>query len=459
MPLAWAPLEPVVSAAMPESAQSTDLTEALSHLDELTNWERRPRGSMRVGLGPMYDLMRRLGNPHESFRSVHVAGTKGKGSVCALIEAGLLRAGLRVGRYSSPHVEHVTERVSLLGQPTAEAKLARALLQTLDEYEAAKQAETPASDATWFDILTAAAFLMFKEAKLDWAVVEVGIGGRLDSTNVVNAEIAIVTNIELEHTEILGSSREAIATEKAGILKPGAALATTLAADDAAGRALQERANQLGCPVLRANFAADATIEERNVDLVGLALDYLGGRGVNARPDQGVETSVGAWLLDGATRIRARLPGRLERREIYGFGDAPDASRAMPVVFDGAHIPFNLAAVIRDLNRQPDLRGPCVAIVALAGDKDAAGLLLELSRRAAVAVFTESPVAGRGRSAVDLAELATSLGIASETEPDPRRAFERGVQLASDAGAWVLVTGSLYLVGALRAHTTPSHER
>jgi dihydrofolate synthase/folylpolyglutamate synthase len=435
---------------MSEPAQSSDLTEALSRLDELTDWERRPRGSMRVGLEPMFDLMQRLGNPHESFRSIHVAGTKGKGSVCALVEAGLLRVGLRVGRYSSPHVERVTERVNILGQPADEAELARTLTRTLDGYEAAKRAQTPASDATWFDVLTAAAFLMFKEAKLDWAVVEVGIGGRLDSTNVVNADVAIVTNIELEHTEILGSTREAIASEKVGILKPGAVLATTLAADDAAGRVLQERADQLGCPVLRTNFSADATIEERNVQLVGLALDCLGGRGVNARSDQGAETSVGAWLLDGATRVRARLPGRLERREIIGLADPRRGSRVTSVVFDGAHIPFNLAAVIRDLNRQPGLSGPCVAIVALAGDKDAAGFLSELSRRATVAVFTELPVAGRGRSATDLAELATSLGITSEEEPDARRAFERGVQLASSAGAWVLVTGSLYLVGALR---------
>ena len=439
---------------MSEPAQSRDLTEVLSRLDELTNWERRPRGSMRVGLEPMHDLMQRLGDPHKSFRSLHVAGTKGKGSVCALIEAGLLRAGLKVGRYASPHVERVTERVSILGQPTDETKLARAATRRLDEYEAAKRAQTSASDATWFDVLTAAAFLMFREAELDWAVVEVGIGGRLDSTNVVNAEIAIVTNIELEHTEILGSTREAIAYEKIGILKPGAVLATTLAAADAAGRVLQERADHLGCPVLRTNFFADATIEERNVQLVGLALDDLGGKGVSTHSGPMAEASVGAWLLDGVTRARARLPGRLERREIHDFDDPSRGSRVTPVVFDGAHIPFNLAAVIRDLNRQPDLSGPCVAIVALACDKDAVGFLSELARRATVAVFTELPGAGRGRPATDLAELAKSLGIASDVEPNSRRAFERGVQLASSAGAWVLVTGSLYLVGELRGLAT-----
>jgi dihydrofolate synthase / folylpolyglutamate synthase len=143
---------------MPASKQSRYLTEALARLDSLTDWEHRLRGSMRVGLEPMKDLMQRMGNPHESFHSIHVTGTKGKGSVCALIAAGLLRAGWRVGCYSSPHVECVTERVSILGHPTDEDELARALMRALDEYDAARRFRTPGYDATWFDMLTAAAF-------------------------------------------------------------------------------------------------------------------------------------------------------------------------------------------------------------------------------------------------------------------------------------------------------------
>jgi dihydrofolate synthase/folylpolyglutamate synthase len=406
---------------------------------------------MRVGLDPMRDLMHRLDNPHENFRSIHVAGTKGKGSVCALIEAGLSRAGWRLGRYASPHVEHVTERVSILGRAADETELAAALTRTLDAYETAKRAETPGGDATWFDVLTAAAFLVFKKSRLDWAVVEVGLGGRLDSTNVVNAEIAIVTNIELEHTEVLGDSREAIAREKVGILKPGATLATTLAADDAAGYVLQERAEQLGCPVLRTKLALDATIADRNAELAGVVLDHLGRKGLlTCSSIGGADTAIGSWLLDGATRTNARLPGRMERFNIGNFGEARSTRQKIPVVLDGAHIPFNLAAVMRDLTRQPDLNGPCVAIVALAADKDAAGFLAVLSRHAADVIFTELPVSGRSHSAAHLNALAISLGMRSEAESDPKRAFERGVELAAKAGAWALVTGSLYLVGVLR---------
>ena len=424
---------------MPAMAENHELARAMARLDALTDWERRPRKTMRVGLEPMADLAARLGRPEASFRSIHVAGTKGKGSVSALIEAALARAGLRVGRYGSPHVERVTERVSLQGREIDEASLARALDRALDAYGAAREASTPAADATWFDLLTAAAFIAFAEGRLEWAVVEVGLGGRLDSTNIIKGEIAIVTNIELEHTEILGDSRPAIAREKVGILKPGAVLITTLGPEDEAGRVLQARADELGCPVIRPGLDAAATIEETNVALAGAALDELGRQGVRAR-----STAAGAWLLDAETRAAARLPGRMERFDIE------IGSTSLPVVLDGAHVPFNLKAVLSDLARAPGLAGPCVAIVALAADKDAEGFVAELGKRASTIVFTELPDSSRGRSPAELQALAASLGLPSEIEPDAKRALRRGLERAVGADSWLLVAGSLYLVGALR---------
>jgi dihydrofolate synthase / folylpolyglutamate synthase len=418
------------------AAQVSGLAQTLTRLDELTHWERRPRDSVRAGLDPMRELMARLGDPHQAFRSIHVAGTKGNGSVCALLEAALLRAGLRAGRYASPHVVDVTERFSLGGRPVAERNLSIALADALDAYEAARADGGAARDATWFDLLTAASFLLFQRFAVEWAVVEVGIGGRFDSTNVVSGEIAVVTNIGLEHTEILGKTREAIAADKIGILKPGARLVTTLGPDDAAGRVLHEAALRLGCPVHPARSSAEATIEEANVALAGLALDQFG--------ELGGGTPIGAWLLDPATRDAARLPGRMERREI-----AHDGVR-VPVVFDGAHVPFNLAAVLRDCARQPGLGTSCVAVVALAHDKDAIGFLTELARAARFVVFTQSPVASRSRATGELSAIAASLGLASEVEEDSARAFQRAVEFAARSGAWLLVTGSLYLVGALR---------
>ncbi len=340
-----------------------------------------------------------------------------------------------------------------------------------------------------------------------------GLAGGSNSTNIVVGEIAVVTNIGLEHTEILGKTRAAIAREKVGILKGAAALITPLDADDEAGRVLAARADELGSPVIRPPLAAAATIEETNVALAGAALDQLGRLGVRARSaelgysprkqelplapppplwgregvggraDRGTssvrakngkrrrdpppsfphkgggglsnrkststrsaldEAPIGAWLLDEETRAAARLPGRMERF------DLEVGARRLPVVLDGAHVPFNLEAVLSDLARTPDLSGPCVAVVALAADKDARGFVAELGRRAATVVFTDLPGSSRGRSPAELKALGASLGLKSEAEPDATRALRRGVELATQASAWLLVTGSLYLVGALR---------
>ena len=421
-------------------AENHNLARAMKRLDALTDWERRPRNKMRVGLEPMRDLAARLGDPQKSFRSIHVAGTKGKGSVSALIEVALAHAGLRVGRYASPHVERITERVSVQGHDVDEPTLARALDLALNAYEAARNAVTPAANATWFDLLTAAAFIIFAETQREWAVIEVGLGGRLDSTNIVNGEIAVVTNIALEHTEILGDTRAAIAGEKVGILKPGAVLITSLSADDEAGRVLQTRVDELGARVKRTRVDPSAPIEQINLALAAAVLGELRRKGVSGRSGK----PVGAALLDSATRAAARRPGRMERF------DLEVGPRRLPVVMDGAHVPFNIGAVLRDLALAPDLSGSCVAIVALAADKDAKGFVAELAGRAATVLFTDLPGSSRGRPPVELQALAESLGLTSEVEPDAKRALKRGLELAARANAWLLVTGSLYLVGALR---------
>ncbi len=203
---------------------------------------------------------------------------------------------------------------------------------------------------------------------------------------------------------------------------------------------VQARADEVGCLVARARAAGDPTIEETNVALASVVLDQLGRKGVRARSGE----PLGAGLLDAETRLAARLVGRMERRDI------DVSSSRVPVVFDGAHVPFNLAAVLHDLARIPQFAGPGVAVVALAVDKDAAGFLTELRKRTSAVVLTELPSTNRGRPAAELHRLAQALGLSSEVEPDPKGAFRRGLELARKAEAWLLVTGSLYLVGALR---------
>lgn len=425
---------------MPMQNQNPRLIEALSQLDQLTNWEQRPRGEMRVGLEPILDLSARLGNPHRAFRSIHVAGTKGKSSTSALLEAGLRHAGISVGRYASPHVEHISERVSINGRPVEEAVLAEALFLALDALRAARSEATAAEAATWFDLLTAAGFLIFRDAGIKWAVVETGLGGRLDSTNIVDSDVSIITNIGLEHTEILGRTRAAIAFEKAGIIKPHSTAVTPLEADDEAGTVIARRAAEIDARLIRPDFSALKTIAERNVAVAGAALDVLGELGVKARDGK----SVGGWLIDTAAQQESQLPGRLERFVV------PVAGRGVSVMLDGAHVPFNLEAVLDDLAGIEGFAGPGIAVVAIAADKDAAGLLEVMARYGVSAIFTA--VSDRFRSPAELQALAGAIGLASQVIEDPQAAYEKALDRAAASGAWVILTGSLYLAGLLREH-------
>ncbi|MGO7373744.1 folylpolyglutamate synthase/dihydrofolate synthase family protein [Rhizobium ruizarguesonis] len=432
---------------MSSHIESERLSNSLAELDQLTNWERRPRGDMRVDLEPMRDLARRLGDPHNSFRIVHVAGTKGKGSTCALIEAGLVRAGFSVGRYASPHVMHITERVSIDGRPVGEERLADALGAALAAFKDARREATDGQRATWFDILTVSAFLIFSLEGVEWAVLETGLGGRWDSTNIVQSDVAVITNIDLEHTEILGKTRAAIAFEKAGIIKRGATVVTLLPEADEAGAVVSARAEELGSVVRRPTVSADATIEQRNVALAGAVLDVLGKMGVMTKGASAMSEPLGEQLLDPSTIEAARLPGRLEKLAVNVTTGGDNAK--VNVVLDGAHVPFNLAAVLSDLSQDEKYRAPCIAVMSIAEDKDAAGLLSTMTRHDMSIIFTT--VGARSRSPEQLKTIADTLGLLSIVMLDPLEAYQEALAGATESGAWVLVTGSLYLVGIIRS--------
>lgn len=427
---------------MSSNIQSTKLAIALRRLDDLTDWERRPRGSMQVNVEPVLDLAHRLGDPHHSFQTVHVAGTKGKGSTCSLIAAGLQQAGLKVGRYASPHLSHISERVVVNGCPVDEDCLADALAEALEAFEAARDEGTHGQSATWFDVLTVTAFLIFRTQGVEWAVVEAGLGGRLDSTNIVRSEVAVITNIDLEHTEVLGSTRGAIAFEKAGIIKAGSIVITPIAEEDEAGDVIARRAHELGCDVRRPSIPSRATIEARNVIVAGTALDAMNDLHIEAGA---APHKLGAELLDRQTIESARLPGRLDVRK--DTVATSSGSREVSIVFDGAHVPFNLRAVLADLALDKQYSRPCSVVMALAEDKDAIGLLSALDPAVYSLLFTT--LGAKFRDPNELKDIADERGFSSKAIGDPHRAYDNALQAAADANGWVLVTGSLHLVGTV----------
>lgn len=425
----------------PAAAPSPRLELALERLDALVDWERRERTArMRVTVEPSRALLERLGRPQQRFCALHIAGTKGKGSVAALVAAGLRELGASTGTYSSPHVERVNERVCLGAEPIDDEALSISLEAALDALDAAHSGD-PAEEATWFDVLTAAAFHAFERAKVDFGVIECGLGGRLDSTNVLAAPVCVITNIGLEHTAILGDTREAIAREKAGVIGPGASVVMGSSETDPAGREILEIARAKGASIHAVAPAEGASIDELNQTLAARVLDELGRRVGERHPAVG--HGVGAWgsVLGEAVCRAARLPGRLERRRVA----------EVPVILDGAHTPESLEACLRDLENDPELPGRLVCVFGTGGEKNAP-LLLKVLRPRTDSVLCTSVGPGPYRAPEELRSMAQELGIDAMAIETPRAALDEALRLAGREG-YVLVTGSLHLVGAVRRFT------
>lgn len=410
-------------------------------LDERIDWEKRDRAAMRVDLGPCKDLCARLDHPEMSFRSVHVGGTKGKGSVASLVAQGLRQAGFSVGLYTSPHVERITERIQCNGEEVAEELLANGIDAVLAVRAEAEDDGTAATDASWFDLFTVAALHAMRAAKMEWAVIEVGLGGRLDSTNVIDAELAILTNIDLEHTRVLGNTRAAIAGEKAGILSPGQTLVSgvpDLGGEDDPGAVIAGRARTLGIPVVA--VAPLGTIPATNLSLASAALNALGSRGVLG---PGSAPLSGVLLTPGAIQD-ARLPGRMERR--WGPG-------GVPLILDGAHVASSIERICGELMDSEGLPGRPQVVLGLAKDKDHRAILKALSGRVDSLYCTTVP-SGIHLDAASLTQLARDEGFEVQEPVSAREALHRASARVA-GGGWVLVIGSLYLVGALRSETLP----
>ncbi len=388
---------------------------------------------IKFGLENMSKLTAELGNPHLRFPSVLIAGTNGKGSVTAMVEAALRAAGFRSARYTSPHLVRFEERFLVDGTEVATPVLAAAVSRVRTAVDALLSRGDLAAPATFFECATAAAFELFAEPAVDIAVLEVGLGGRLDATNIVTPLVCAITTIALDHQAQLGTTLEAIAAEKAGIIKPGAPVVIGRL-PEAAQAVIESIARSSAAPVIKALEVATlpagtqpalAGAHQRDNATVAVAvLGALHGRGFPVSV-QNIRTAI-----EGV-----RWPGRLERLR----------HRTSEVLLDAAHNSEGartLAAYLRETGWTD-----ATLVFGAMADKDARGMLDALAPVTARIICTTADTP-RAESAPTLASIAASVSTqwTIEVEERPAAALERAAMLSPR----VVVAGSIFLIGPLR---------
>ncbi len=434
--------------------------EALRIVFARSDFERgaRPPYSERVyRLARVEELLAAVGDPHRRYRSVHVAGTKGKGSTTAMIEAVLRAAGYRTGMYTSPHLHTFRERIRLGTEPISEVELA-ALMERLQPVLARRP------EVTVFEIITALAMLYFAERRVDWGVFEVGMGGRLDATNVLLPEVAAITSISLDHVQVLGNTLAAIAGEKAGIIKAGVPVVSAPQKPEALA-VIAEAATARGAPLTLAGRdwlwhirGEDPTGQRLDLyrpgheaapEYADLALPLLGAHqaenaavavaAIEALRDRGVAIPAEA-VREGLATVR--WPGRLEI-----------LSSSPLVVVDGAHNPYSIGRLLEAL----DLFGPRrVLLIFGAGQGHNPGELLTLAAQRAGQVWAVQAHHPKAAPAAELAAVAEAAGCPAAVAATVGQALRAAVALAGP-GDLVLATGSLFVVAETRAAWAELH--
>jgi len=411
---------------------------------------KRRRFGIKPGLDVELKLLETLGNPHERYPSVHIAGTNGKGSVAAMVASILRCAGYRTGLYTSPHLVKFNERFTVDGIQIGDAELARAIERI--EVQIPVVAGITGKEPTFFECSTAIAFDHFAARGVDVAVLETGMGGRLDATNVVTPMIAVVTRIGLEHTAFLGSDLESIAAEKAGIVKRGRPVVCGMM-DPAARAVVREAALAAGCAFVDAEQTVTARICSESLKGQTLAIETEGDSYGRVRlPVAGrhqvenVVTAVAAaetlnshcGLSLGGNAVKQGMealnwPGRFQLiREVP------------PEILDGAHNPDAARALVATLKKLAP-RSPVGLVAGMCADKDARGFLSEF-RDTAGRLWTVPLRNQRGMPPDELRSIGETVGLCSETSELPQ-ALQAARDWALDAQGVICICGSLFLVG------------
>lgn len=360
-----------------------DYSAALDYILRFADYERLPRSAVVFDLRRMEQLLERLGNPHNVVRSVHIAGTKGKGSTASMVASILTCSGYRTGLYTSPHLLSFTERIQVDGKPIDEAGFAR-LVETLEPEVEAVNKEKSYGELTTFEILTALAFAYFREEKVDYQVLETGLGGRLDATNVVKPEVCIITSISYDHTDVLGDTLAKIAAEKAGIIKAGSNVVCSPQFPEAM-EVIEKVCRERGARLIR--VGSDVAWREKGFSAGGQSFEVNGITGsyelsIPLLGEYQLENAAGAVaavevlgemgasisprsIADGLAQVR--WPGRLQ------------VLRQKPwLIIDGAHNAYSAKRLVEAL-KQYFAFDRAFLIFGASGDKDVPGLVAELA--------------------------------------------------------------------------------
>jgi dihydrofolate synthase / folylpolyglutamate synthase len=415
------------------------------------------RFGIKLGLETVQNMLAGLNNPHGHYRSIHVAGTNGKGSVATMLATILTASGYKVGRYTSPHLESFNERICINGDPISDDHVVQA-------YKKVQTVQPAKRQPTFFEYTTVMAFWEFARSKVDWAVIETGMGGRMDATNVVEPAVSVVTNISLEHRSYLGRTIAAIATEKAGIIKPGTPIVTAVA-QPAAWKVISSRAAENNAAVYRRgrDFKTRRTTGRRfsytgidshwtglelslngahqvqNASLVLAACELLNRHGLA----QVGEMSIRRGLKE------SRWPGRLEV-----VSDRP------LVILDGAHNLTGARTLSTHMRSEYGDRN-ITLVVGILNDKPFQMMLKDLISPCQRVIITQ-PKIDRAIPAPELAAAAKKYCTHIEIIPDVGHAATYAVS-SSRTDDVICIAGSLYVVGeartALLHKTSSAHDR
>lgn len=400
----------------------------------------------KFGLRTMKVLAREFGHPERSFKSILIAGTNGKGSVSAYLDAALRGSGLKVGRYTSPHLIDVRERTTVSGQWIGNAEFERLVLEVRNRSEQLIRRGRIEKHPNHFEILTLVAFLHFQRQAVDIAVLEVGLGGRLDATNVAEPLVCAIVSIDFDHEEYLGRTLSAIATEKAGVVRKSRVVVLGPMAPEAE-KAIRRVARRVGARVVNAFQKVSLRRSGAGLRIETPHSHYVGAQplpGAHQCPNlvvaiRSLEALAASGLpIDLANSVRSMnqvsWPGRLER-----IDGRP------PFLLDGAHNPAGARALS---NYLAETRTPFVLLFGVMRDKRVREMAADLFPRARLVIATRVRMA-RAATTGQLAEIGRGLGVALVEESSISRALSKAARTARP-GETVVVAGSLYLVGAVR---------